>query len=321
MKNVVSKLACLLLTLCSGTGFLLPVHAQVTDETIERVIERLKPIDYDYYVGTKVGSSLSRQCAVLDGNIIETDASKITFSVEEKLFGENFDKNVIQLNYKKPFLKPGSAAVSTWAYVDVKKGNRLMVFYCQEADRVQEGQYTYITSDRNLFSSIKESVQFYIDYKQKPEVLLKAPNLVKTRPDRVLLGCITELLSKGRAAKNPDDSILVISQLFETDKIPAKYLSFIESVLVQSLIGSEFYPITSETRNKSVKTLVGVASSNKKLAGEVIRMLVQVFGKSMIDLRPYLNQKNKVQILKNLRILPKERISQKEREEFEKLLN
>ena len=336
MKNIVKKSAYLFLTFYIGIGFLLSVHAQQQDRNIERLIEALKPIEYDYYVGTKVGFALLRQCVALSGSIIEADASKVTFSIEEKLFGENFDKTSIQLNYKKPFLKPASATPSTWAYVDINKGKELIVFYCEKEDRAKEGQYTYITSDKSLFPSIKESIKLYADYQRQPELLLNVPNLVKSRADRVLLGSFVELLSKRGGAINTNNYILVISRLLETDIIPEKYAGSLESVLVHSLSGSkafplglqieglpteiEVYPISSETRKKSFEILVNMATGDKKLTGESIRILAQIANANAVNLMPYLNQKNKVQILSNLKTLPKGKISQKEREEFEKLL-
>ncbi len=320
MENILIKTAFLFFLLVVAVNYSLPAYAQTKDQNVDRIIARIKPRNYEYSAGEKVGISLLKKCAMLDGIIREINGSRITFSIKEKLLGEKSTEKTIELNYKKPYLKSISATPSSWAYVEVKKGQELIVFYCGQDDKNKSGEYAYITSDKRLFPSIKKSVVHYISYKRKPEILLEVPDLTKTSNDMTFLGYIIEFLTRGGASENNDNAILVLSQLMAADKIPKEKTNLAQSTLLASLSGSRFFSLTSGAQDKLLKTLVDLASSNKKLASEGIIILAQVANRETVDLKPYLNKQNRLQIIKNLKILPKERIHTDAREKFGKLL-
>ena len=62
--------------------------------------------------------------------------------------------------------------------------------------------------------------------------------------------------------------------------------------------------IKEETINKSLKILIDLGSSDKKLNGQAIRILINVAEANSSILQPLLTEQNKIRLLKNLRALP-----------------
>lgn len=318
MRSLLKKLALLPFVVVISFSFIETISSQNKPKIL---IRPDKPSNYEYLVGREIGLSLKGDsCSVLAGNIQEVDGSKVIFSIKERLINKKMDTDtlVITETESRPiehYLDKYSPKLT----VDFRKDNELIVFHCGTQNQPKE--YSFITSDKNLFPGIRKVVAHYNQYKQNPEILLDVPNLVRNSNDLIFLGYIVEFLSTGGALEHSDYTVLVLTQLMENDKIPEDGMGFTSLKLKSLIAGDWLLPITPATRDAALKKLIKLGSSDKKLAGQAIKILARIVNKDTIDLRPYLiNKQNRMQLYENLQTIPTRGFSPREREKFERLL-
>lgn len=278
-----------------------------------------KPTNYRYLVGKEIGMALKGDsCSVFTGIIQDAAESKITVSIKETLtdkkpLTDTLTLTETELLSDRLYLKSYSPKITT----NFKKGNELIVFYCGQGE---QKLYPFVTTDKEAFSGIKRSVAHFVSYKQNPEVLLDIPSLVETADDMIFLGYIVEFLSVGGALQHSDYTARVLSQLMQSDRIPEESFLNMRRELYSLILSNFTYPLTSDTRDTVLKSLVKLGSSNKRTASEAILVLARLANRGTVDLKPYLNPQDKIHLYENLRGIPSIGFSQKERGTFEKLL-
>jgi hypothetical protein len=313
MRNANIKLAFMVLQLV--LLFAIPISAQDNSKTDDS-----NRAEFEFLIGEKAAILLRQGCSVLQGTINQVSGSKVNFLLQEKLSGEKYDVESIELNYKKPRPAVGLPSISDspWRFAEVKEGIELIVFHCRAKSPVS--QYSFITSDKSLFQGIKKSVRHYLSYKKNPAVILEIPNLVKDENDSTFIGYLFSFVAEGGAIQHSDNTALVLSQLLASDKIPEVDMGSVRFQL-STLISSDFvFPITQETRAAVLKNLINVGGSNKKLAREAIIILCRISDAGRINLSPYLSPENKNKLLRKLQTLSTDQLSFEARKKFQSLL-
>jgi hypothetical protein len=306
-----------LLSLFFGFVFIAPVAAQAKKNKVEE-----KPAHYEYYAGVKIASALGANCSMISGTIREVKNSKIIFSVKEKILGNKPETDVIELNYRNPpvdfdYRKKAFRDALLIDKADARAGAELLFFLCEERTPVR---YAYAETDAKLFPSIKKAVEHFISYQKDPEVILKIPELARAENDELFIGYLIESASGLMSLTHSDYAVIALSRLLENDKIPDYDLYNLNYQLWALISGSEVFPITDETRDTALRRIVGVGSSNRKLAKQAVSILARIAERDTVDLKPYLNAQNKPPLLENLKSLPAGNLPQKDKGKFEKLL-
>ncbi len=255
--------------------------------------------DYSYYIGESLAHSLFQGCSIFAGSIDNTDDPSISLIIKETIFGEPPDENSILLNYTepRPLARFRSESYSPWILVDVKKGNELIVSNCKGKNGIRK--YGLIVSDTSLFPGIRESISHFEKYRETPEILLKTSQYVDKYKDEVFSGYIILLLTRYGTNVNKNYSALVLSELIENEKMPKPGFAFAIVSLQRFLVREDDLKI--DVKKKLIKRLIDAGSSKKSSATQAIYVLLRVADDNRLDLRPFLNKRQKKLLLENYR--------------------
>ncbi len=283
----------------------------------ESTAKTFPPEDYEYYIGNKVYYALSKGCSMLLGKITDIENSEITISIEEK-YSKNKLPNIIKVKYKSPNLAIAFRKLhqSPWRLVDVKLGNKLILSNCNSPNNNQRSRNLFVSSDTKLFPSIKKATLHYMKFKENPAIILDSLDQINSIKDKVFFGYLSSFISRGGAIRYPDFTVLSLSELLKNKNVPDSAMSMLRMQLSGLITENFVFPITDETRKKSLITLFTLGSSESQRAKQAVIILTKIPNTERVDLSIYSNQFNKMNLIKNLHSVPSNLLSNAEKNKF-----
>jgi hypothetical protein len=271
--------------------------------------------EYEYKIGERLASSFSENCSLLIGRIQSLQEQKAILIIQERLSGNKTDESTLELNNIVSPKYP-RFSYSPWNYVEIRQGYNLFVSDC--GNGISQN-YGVIVSNEDLFLQIREVISYQKRFKENQSILLEVPQLLTQNDNIIFIGYITSLLRSG-VPENKNDLATVLSQLIGNNNLPTISLVYGRISLRQILVKENENALLPETRNSVIGRVVNIAGSAGNPAEQSVTLLLELADKGKLNIKPFLNKKNKQNILKNYRNIASNVGTTQGRKEFEKQL-